>query len=104
MTFFLLILLTGERVLNSERAARLLAIQYIVENPEFWAMNLKNKPVSPLDFADHKERLRVIFSTISKQSSTLPNSSKKQGAQLTKDFLALKDRTLENWLNEILEK
>ena len=97
-------LLTGERALNSDRTARLLAIQYIVKNPGFWTMNLENKQVSPLDFADHKERLRVIFSKISRQSSTLSNSSKRPGAQLTKDFLALKDRTLENWLNEILDK
>jgi len=86
-------------ILNSEREARLEAITYIAKNPRFWENRNNNPPDN--NYEEHFEKVREKFAKVARNHSTLEVVDK--GYNLATNFIKLKDRTLENWLNELSE-
>ena len=92
--------------LNRSRKARLKAIEYIKSKDKFWKRlrsDIIKKPANKKNiihsnkYSTHRIALTKIFSDASKNQSTLGQP----GEKMMLDFVSLKDRTLESWLEEL---
>lgn len=95
---------TDVRKLAPEKSARLRALEYIAENPDFLKDILDEIKMEPGKFAIHKRKIIAIFAPISRPRSTIANNTKEPGLDLADNFLKRKDRTLEAWIFELSQK
>ena len=94
----------GYKLGSKGRAARLQAMKYCIENPKFYDSICKLETVSEKirtlnSSKNHYEELYKIFAPVMRNNSTLLNASK---SKLIENFITLRDRELDNWLEEIL--
>ena len=84
--------------LNPSRLARLEALEYIIKYPEFWKEIRNNKAsIDNEKYHIHRAELIEIFSKIQRTKDTRkPNSQK-----LMYDFVDMKNRSFEQWLEKL---